>query len=65
MVTFELRFSEISIQIKIEVKIIELIMHKASQHTNSAKLLTLQPKSNNVQELHLTEQCDLPTLSSK
>lgn len=53
IVTFELRFSEISIQIKIEVKIIELIMHKASQDTNSAKPLTLQmkelqTKSNNI-----------------
>lgn len=67
MVTFELRFSEISISIKIEVKTNELIMHKASQDTNSAKPLTLQMKelqikSNNIQELHLAEQCDLPTL---
>ena len=67
MVTLELRFSEISIQIKIEVKIIELIMHKASQNTNSAKPLSLRMKElqtnpDDIQELHLAIQCDLPTL---
>ena len=65
MVTFELRFPEISIQIKIEVKIIELIMHKASQNTNTAKPLSLRMKElqtnpDDIQELHLAKQCDHP-----